>query len=58
MSEGTVDVGQRRGSFPDRDAHGEIHDISKNRESLWARGIRKSGFLPPPGENEDRDAKH
>ena len=58
MSESTVDVGQRRETFPDRDGHGEIQDISKNWITLWARRIRKSGFLPFPGENEDGDAEH
>ena len=53
-----MDVGQRRETFPDRDARGKIEDISKNRVSLWTRRIRKIGFLPSPGENEDRDAKH
>ena len=53
-----MDVGQRRETFPDRDARGEIQDISKNRVTLWARRIWKIGFLPFPGENEDRDAKH
>ena len=51
-------VGQRREVFPNRGAPGEIQDISKNRVSLWTRRIRKSGFLPLPGENEDEDAKH
>jgi len=57
MSEGTMDVGQRHEIFPDRDVHVEIQDISKNWVSLWARWIRKCGFLPLPDENEDRDTK-
>ena len=57
-SESTMDVGQRRETFPDGDVHGDIQDISKNWVSLWARRIRRSRFLPLAGENEDRDAKH
>jgi len=53
-----MSVGQRRETFPDRDAHWEIQDISKNWVTLWARRIREGGFLPLPGENEDWDTKH
>jgi len=53
-----MDVGQRHKTFPDRDAHGEIQDISKNRVSLRARWIRNNGFLPVQSEDEDGGAKH
>jgi len=51
-------VGQRRETFPDRDTHWEIQDISKNWVTLWARRIQESSFLPLSGENEDWDTKH
>ena len=56
-SKSTMDAGQRSKTFPDRDGRGEIQNISKNWVTLWARRVRKSGFLPFPCKNEDRDAK-
>ena len=57
-SKNTMVVGQRRESLPNRDAHGEIQDISKNRVTFWARWVRESSFLPRPSEDYDWDAKH
>lgn len=49
----TMVLGQRHETFPDRDTHGEIQDISKNRITLWTWWVWQSGFLPLPNQNED-----
>ena len=56
-SERTVAFGQGRDCFPDRGTHREIQHVPQNRIAFGAWGVRQTGSLPSPAEDEDENAK-